>query len=50
MYKRTLLFYSGGIIIGAAIGFATNSLPVGMGIGAALGLMFARNYRNRIKK
>ena len=50
MYKRTLLFYAGGIIIGAAIGFATNNLAIGMGIGAALGLIFARNYRRRVKK
>lgn len=47
MYKYTLIFFVPGIIIGAVIGFATNNLAVGMGIGAALGLIFARRARER---
>jgi hypothetical protein len=47
MYKTTLLFYSAGLIVGAGIGFAVNNLAIGMGVGAALGLIFARNYRQR---
>ena len=50
MYKSTLLFYSAGIAVGAGIGLAINNLAIGMGVGAALGLIFARNYRNRQHK
>jgi hypothetical protein len=45
MNKTTLLFYSAGVAIGAGIGFAVNNLAIGMGVGAALGLIFARNRR-----
>jgi len=47
MYKHTLLFFAGGIIIGAAIGFAVSNMAIGMGLGAALGLIFARRSRFR---
>jgi hypothetical protein len=47
MYKTTFLFYGAGIVIGAGAGFAINNLAIGMGLGAALGLIFARNYRRR---
>ena len=50
MYKSTLLFYSAGIAIGAGIGLAINNLAIGMGLGAALGLIFARNYKRKIQK
>jgi hypothetical protein len=50
MHKSTLLFYSAGIAIGAGIGLAINNLAIGMGLGAALGLIFARNYRRKIQK
>jgi len=45
MYKNKLLFFAGGLVVGAAIGLAVNNLAVGMGVGAALGLMFARRAR-----
>ena len=47
MYKSTLLFYAAGVAIGAGIGLAIDNLAIGMGLGAALGLIFARNYRRR---
>ena len=47
MYKSTLLFYVVGIAVGAGVGLAINNLAIGMGVGAALGLIFARNYRRR---
>jgi hypothetical protein len=50
MHKSTLLFYTAGIAVGAGIGLAINNLAIGMGVGAALGLIFARNYRNRLHK
>ncbi|HZY35723.1 MAG TPA: hypothetical protein VFE53_03700 [Mucilaginibacter sp.] len=50
MHKSTLLFYTAGIAVGAGIGLAVNSLAIGMGVGAALGLIFARNYRSRLNK
>jgi hypothetical protein len=50
MHKSTLLFYTAGIAIGAGIGLAINNLAIGMGLGAALGLIFARNYRRKIQK
>ncbi|HEY8782027.1 MAG TPA: hypothetical protein VIM16_10455 [Mucilaginibacter sp.] len=50
MYKSTLLFYAAGIAIGAGIGIAVNNLAIGMGLGAALGLIFARNYRRKPQK
>jgi hypothetical protein len=50
MPKSTLLFYTAGIAVGAGIGLAVNNLAIGMGVGAALGLIFARNYRNRLHK
>jgi len=50
IYKSTLLFYSAGIAIGAGIGLAINNLAIGMGVGAALGLIFARRYRNSLHK
>jgi len=50
MYKHTLFFYGAGLIIGAGIGFAVNNLAIGMGVGAALGLIIARNYRTRNSK
>jgi hypothetical protein len=50
MHKSTLLFYSAGIAIGAGIGLAINNLAIGMGLGAALGLIFARNYKRKIQK
>jgi hypothetical protein len=50
MHKSTLLFYGAGIAIGAGVGFVINNLAIGMGLGAALGLIFARNYRRRIQK
>jgi len=50
MHKSTLLFYAVGIAVGAGIGLAVNNLAIGMGVGAALRLIFARRYRNRIHK
>jgi len=50
MQKSTLLFYGAGVAIGAGIGLAINNLAIGMGVGAALGLIFARNYRRRMQK
>jgi len=50
MQKSTLLFYSAGIAIGAGVGLVINNLAIGMGLGAALGLIFARNYRRRTPK
>jgi hypothetical protein len=50
MYKSTFLFYGAGIAVGVGIGFAVNNLAIGMGLGAALGLIFARNYRRRSQK
>jgi hypothetical protein len=50
MHKSTLLFYAAGIAIGAGIGIAINNLAIGMGVGAALGLIFARNYRRKSSK
>ncbi|WP_252788107.1 hypothetical protein [Mucilaginibacter flavidus] len=47
MFKNKLLFFAGGLVIGAAIGLAVNNLAVGMGVGAALGLIFARRIRIR---
>lgn len=46
MYKYTLLSFAAGLIVGAGIGFAVDNLAMGMGLGAALGLIFARR-RNR---
>jgi len=47
MYKNKLLFFAGGLVVGAAIGLAVNNLALGMGVGAALGLIFARRARMR---
>jgi hypothetical protein len=47
MYKNKLLFFAGGLVVGTAIGLAVNNLALGMGIGAALGLIFARRARMR---
>jgi len=47
MFKYTLIFFAAGIVIGAGIGFAINNLAIGMGVGAALGLIFARRSRIR---
>jgi hypothetical protein len=50
MQKSTLLFYSAGIALGAGIGLAINNLAIGLGLGAALGIIFANRYRRREKK
>ena len=50
MDKNTFLFYGAGVAIGAGIGLAINNLAIGMGLGAALGLVFARNYRRRSRE
>ena len=45
MNKTVLLFWGAGVAIGAAIGFVTNNLAIGMGVGAALGIVFAKRYK-----
>lgn len=50
MYKATLLYYGAGMAIGEGIGFAVHSLAIGMGVGAALGLAFARNRRLKMRE
>jgi len=47
MYKHRLQFFAGGLVVGAAIGFAVNNLAVGMGVGAALGLILSRRAGTR---
>ncbi|MES2112650.1 MAG: hypothetical protein V4577_28105 [Bacteroidota bacterium] len=47
MRAQTLLFFAVGLIVGAGIGLAVDNLAMGMGLGAALGLIFSR--RNRWK-
>lgn len=42
MSKHALLSFAVGLIVGAGIGFAVGNLAIGMGLGAALGLIFAR--------
>jgi hypothetical protein len=37
-------------VVGAGIGLAINNLIIGMGVGAALGLIFARNYQRKTQK
>jgi hypothetical protein len=45
MNKTTFLFYGAGIALGAGIGVAINNLAIGMGAGAALGIILGNRYR-----
>ncbi|MCR8558292.1 hypothetical protein KXD93_11585 [Mucilaginibacter sp. BJC16-A38] len=49
MYKSTLLFFAAGVALGVGVGLIINNLAIGMGLGAALGLIFARRYRESRK-
>jgi len=49
MQKSTWLFYGIGLIVGACLGFVVHDLVIGMGAGAALGIIFARKYRRRLR-